>query len=186
MEDLQIIKLFFDRSEEALMQVQSKYGAYCMSIADNVLSDRQDAQECLNDCLMRAWGTIPPQRPSNLKAYLGKIIRNLALDRLERRSAEKRGGGEVPAVLDELSEVVSGGTQPDQALIDKELTGAINEFLGQLDPVRRKVFVRRYWYMDSAADIAKMYGLNHASVRTMLARLRKELAEHLKKEGLDI
>ena len=186
MDDAKIIQLFWDRSQDALTEVQSKYGQYCFSIANNVLSDSLDSEECVNDCLLKAWNSIPPARPDSLKAYLGKIVRNLALDRLTYRNAEKRGGGQVPLVLDELSECVSGNGQPGDAVEASETAAAINRFLEGLDPVKRKVFVRRYWYLDPVADIAKRYGLSTASVKTMLFRLRGELAAYLKKEGIEI
>ena len=186
MDDLQIIQLFWERSQDALEEVQRKYGQYCFSIANNVLSDASDSEECVNDCLLRAWNSIPPARPDSLRAFLGKIVRNLALDRVNYRNAEKRGGGQVPMVLDELSECMGGGEEPEKALEASETAQAINRFLEGLEPMRRKVFVRRYWYLDPVADIAEMYGLKTASVKTMLFRLRGELAAHLKKEGIEI
>ena len=186
MEDAQIVQLFFERSEEALIQTQNKYEGYCRSIAGNVLADEQDALECFNDCLLRAWNSIPPARPDSLRAYLGKITRNLAIDRLQSRNAAKRGGGEALLVLDELAECVSGGTSPEDEIIAKETSAAVNRFLEGLDPLKRKIFVRRYWYMDKTADIAERYGLREAGVRTTLFRLRAELKEHLSKEGIEI
>ena len=186
MDDLQIIQLFWERSQDALEEVQRKYGQYCFSIANNVLSDASDSEECVNDCLLRAWNSIPPARPDSLRAFLGKIVRNLALDRVNYRNAEKRGGGQAAMVLDELSECMGGGEEPEKALEASETAQAINRFLEGLEPMRRKVFVRRYWYLDPVADIAEMYGLKTASVKTMLFRLRGELAAHLKKEGIEI
>ena len=186
MDDLQIIKLFWERSQDALEEVQKKYGQYCFSIANNVLSDASDSEECVNDCLLKAWNSIPPARPDSLRAFLGKIVRNLALDRLDRRNAEKRGGGEIPLVLDELSECVAAPGRPEDALEASETAQAINRCLAELDPVKRKVFVRRYWYLDPVADIADRYGLKTASVKTMLFRLRGEFAAYLEKEGINI
>ena len=186
MDDQRIIQLFWERSQDALEEVQRKYGQYCWSIANNVLSDASDSEECVNDCLLKAWNSIPPARPDSLRAFLGKITRNLALDRLDYKNAEKRGGGQVPMALEELSECTGGGEEPEKALEASETAKAINRFLEGLDPVKRKVFVRRYWYLDPVADIAEMYGLKTASVKTMLFRLRGELAAHLKKEGIKI
>ena len=137
MEDLQIVQLFWDRKEEAITRAEEKYGRYCTSIAANILSDWSDTEECLNDCMLRAWNSIPPARPGSLKAYLGKIIRNLALDRVESASAVKRGGGEVSLTLDELSECVSGGDDPAAAIEGKELSEMISRFLSRQDAVIR-------------------------------------------------
>lgn len=186
MEDAQIVQLFFERSEEAISQAQSKYAGYCRSIAMNVLADEQDALECVNDCLLRTWNSIPPAKPDSLRAYMGRITRNLALDRLSGRNAEKRGGGEVLLVLDELAEVSSAEGSPEDELMAKETTAAINGFLAGLDPLRRKIFVRRYWYMDRISEIAERYGLTQTGVRTTLFRLRGELKKHLAKEGIEI
>ena len=186
MEDLQIVNLFWERSEDAIAAASDKYGRYCRSVAYNVLSDDQDAQECVNDCLLRTWNSIPPARPESLKAYMGKITRNLALDRAERAGAAKRGGGELPLALDELSECIGAGADPGAALEASETAAAINAFLAGLEPLRRKVFVRRYWYMDPVADVAERFGLTVANTKTMLFRIRKDLAAHLRKEGIDI
>ena len=186
MEDLQIVQLFWDRKEEAIIKAEEKYGRYCSSIASNILHDISDTEECLNDCMLRAWNSIPPARPKSLKAYLGKIIRNLALDRAESASAVKRGGGEVPLALDELAECVGGGEDPVSALEGKELSALINAFLKGQDELKRKLFVRRYWYMDTLADAAGRLGLKKSNAKTILFRMRKELAEYLKLEGIEV
>ena len=186
MDDLQIIEGFFSRSEDAVSAALDKYGRYCGAVAGNILSDYSDVEECVNDCMLRAWNSIPPARPASLKAYLGKIARNLALDKAAAASAQKRGGGEYTLALDELAEIVSGGTEPEKALEDGEISAAVNSFLEGLDDTRRKVFVRRYWYLDPVSQIAARFGLKESNVKTMLFRLRKELAQHLEKEGIEI
>ncbi|MBQ9826596.1 MAG: RNA polymerase sigma factor [Firmicutes bacterium] len=186
MDDLQIIEGFFNRSEDAISSALDKYGRYCGAVAGNILSDGLDVEECVNDCMLRAWNSIPPARPASLKAYLGKITRNLALDKAAAASAQKRGGGEYTLALDELSEIVSGGTEPEKAMENGEISKAIDRFLDGLDETRRKVFVRRYWYLDPVSEIADRFGLNESNVKTMLFRLRKDLAGHLKKEGIEI
>ena len=186
MDDLQIIEGFFNRSEDAVSAALDKYGRYCGAVAGNILSDSLDVEECVNDCMLRAWNSIPPARPASLKAYLGKIARNLALDKAAAASAQKRGGGEYTLALDELAEIVSGGTEPQKALENGEISKAIDRFLGDLDETKRKVFVRRYWYLDPVSEIAERFGLNESNVKTMLFRLRKELAKHLEKEGIEI
>ena len=150
MEDLQIVNLFWERSEDAIAAASDKYGRYCRSVAYNVLSDDQDAQECVNDCLLRTWNSIPP------------------------------------LALDELSECIGADADPGAALEASETAAAINTFLAGLEPLKRKVFVRRYWYMDPVADVAERFGLTVANTKTMLFRIRKDLAAHLRKEGIDI
>ena len=186
MEDLQIVQLFWDRKEEAISLAEEKYGRYCASIAANILPDRSDTEEVLNDCMLKAWNSIPPAKPNSLKAYLGKIIRNLALDRIEAASALKRGGGEVPLALDELSECIGGDDDPALQLEGKELSEKINAFLSSLDPEKRKLFVRRYWYMDSLKEAALRLGIKESNAKTILFRTRQELAEFLKGEGIQI
>ena len=186
MDDLQIINGFFNRSEDAISAALDKYGRYCGAVAGNILSNYSDVEECVNDCMLKAWNSIPPARPASLKAYLGKIARNLALDKAEAASAQKRGGGEYTLALDELAEIVSGGTEPEKTLENGELSAAINGFLDGLDETKRRIFVRRYWYLDPVSKIAERFGLKESNVKTMLFRLRKDLAQYLKKEGIEI
>ena len=186
MDDLQIIEGFFNRQEDAIGAALDKYGRYCGTVAGNILADHSGVEECVNDCMLKAWNSIPPARPASLKAYLGKIARNLALDKAAKASAKKRGGGEYTLALDELSEIVSGGTEPEKAVENSELAKAIDRFLGELDETKRKVFVRRYWYLDPVSEIASRLDLKEANVKTMLCRIRKDLAQHLRKEGIEI
>jgi RNA polymerase sigma-70 factor (ECF subfamily) len=183
MEDLQIVNLFWERYEEALRAASEKYGRYCHSVAYNVLSDEMDAQECVNDCLLRTWNSIPPARPESLKAYMGKITRNLALDMAERALAKKRGGGELVLALDELAECIPD--RADEELSAAQLAEAISSFLRTQDEKHRKVFVRRYWYGDSLARIAELYSMNEKTVATYLFRTREKLRVYLRKEGFD-
>ncbi len=186
MEDKDIIALFFERSERAIEQTASKYEAYCNTIAFNILADAEDAEECVQDSYLRLWNTIPPQRPNCLRSFLGKITRNLALDRWDREKALKRGGGELPLALDELAECVAGAEQPEAAFDRASLTAAINAFLAELTPAARQVFVRRYWYLDSVRAIAEKTGGTEGSVKTSLSRSRAALRERLEKEGFSI
>ena len=154
MEDLQIIRLYWDRDEAAIPATAEQYGSYCTAIAGNILENREDAEECVNDAYLAAWNAMPPHRPGHLAAFLGKLVRNLALNRYKRNTAEKRGGGAVTAVLDELSELVSGTDTVEQELERRELVRAINGFLAGLSPKKRSLFVSRYWYTESIAEIA--------------------------------
>ena len=183
MDDSKIIKLFFDRDESALLQTSAKYGAYCSSIAFNVLGNSEDAGECMNDTLLRAWNSIPPQEPASLKAYLGRIARNLALDRYDKMKAEKRGGGQYELALDELSECIA---DTDASLEVSELPQLIDAFLAEQDAEKRKIFVKRYFYMDPVKKIAKDMSMSESNVKTTLFRLRNSLKELLLKEGIEI
>lgn len=183
MEDEKIIELFWMRSEQAISETKAKYTGYCNAVSGNILS-RQDAEECVNDAFMKLWETIPPQRPRSLKAYLSKIVRNLSLDRYEKNTAKKRGGGQSEAVFDEICEFISAGSE--QLADELALRDAINAFLAGLDKQTRIIFVQRYWYFCSIRDIARRLSLKESKVKMTLKRTREKLCEHLKKEGFVI
>ena len=183
-EDQKIIDLYWNRSENAITETAVKYGRYCTSIAYGILKSREDAQECVSDAYLTAWNAIPPRRPADLGTYLGKITRNLSIDRLRTRNRDKRGGGEMPLALEELEEVVVGSDSPENEAIRKELAASMNRFLRKLTVQERYVFVRRYWYLDSLADIAKNTGFSGSKVASMLFRLRGRLKKQLIKEEL--
>lgn len=183
-EDQKIIDLYWNRSENAITETAVKYGRYCTSIAYGILKSREDAQECVSDAYLTAWNAIPPRRPADLGTYLGKITRNLSIDRLRTRNRDKRGGGEMPLALEELEEVVVGSDSPENEAIRKELAASMNRFLRELTVQERYVFVRRYWYLDSLADIAKNTGFSGSKVASMLFRLRGRLKKQLIKEEL--
>ena len=184
MEDQQIVDLYWRRDADAIGETASKYGGYCRTIAQNILSDRQDAEECLNDTWIGAWNAMPPHRPSRLGLFLGKITRNLAWDTVRARTARKRGGGEYTAALEELGECVPPSPGADQAVLDRELEALVNRFLGGL-PVREcNVFLRRYWYVEPLEAIAGRYGLKENTVKTILRRTRGKLRVYLEKEGI--
>lgn len=186
MEDSKIVQLYWDRSPDAISQTAKKYGTYCTSIARNILGNREDAEECVNDTYMNAWNSMPDHRPSVLSAYLGKITRNLAFNRYKRERAEKRGGAEIPLILDELGECVSGKENVEKELAYKELINMINTFLETLPVKKRNIFVCRYWYSDSVADIAKQFGMKENAVSMVLSRLRMRLREYLVERGVEI
>lgn len=186
MEDAKIIELYWDRDERAIPATGKKYGRYCTAIARNILGSHEDAEECVNDTYWSAWNAMPPHRPERLSVFLGKLTRNLAFNRYKSAAAEKRGGGEVPAVLDELSELVSGGESVEEELDRKELVAAINEFLGGLTPQKRSIFLRRYWYTDSIASIAKCCGMGEGAVSMTLNRLRLKLRDYLLERGFSL
>lgn len=186
MQDTEIIELYWARSERAIPATSERYGSYCTVIAWNILRSREDAEECVNDTWLNAWNAMPPHRPSVLSAFLGKLTRNLAIDRYQRNTAEKRGGGEVPAILDELSECVSGSEDVEGSVERQEVLAAINAFLRQLPERNRQLFLCRYWYSDSVANIAERFGMKENAVSKSLGRTRAALREHLKKGGFDL
>lgn len=184
MDDKAIIDLYWERSEKAISETSTKYGAYCYTIAYNILSSREDSQESVNDTYLAAWNTMPPRRPASLSAFLGKMTRCISLDKWKQRSRLKRGGGEVAACLDELEECVSGGASLEDEVIRKETLSRVNRFLEDLPETERKVFLCRYWYADPVADIAQRFGFSQSKVASMLHRTRAKLKNQLAKEGL--
>lgn len=186
MDDAKIVQLYFDRNEQAIPATADKYGNYCKSIANNILGNHQDAEECVNDTYFNTWNTIPPHRPKMLSTFLGKIVRNLSFNRYKHNTAGKRGGGELPAVLDELAGCVSGNDDVEQAYEYKELVKDINDFLSTLPVHKRNIFVCRYWYTDSVADIAARYNMSYAAVSMELTRLRTKFHNYLIGRGYEL
>ena len=184
MEDQQIIALYWERSENAISETARKYGRYCHTVANHILQNEEDASECVNDGYFKAWNAIPPAKPQDLRTYLGKIVRNLALNRWEKQSAEKRGGGVVPQVLEELRTCIPASDPTERILDRMALKQALDQFLATLRPDARKIFLRRYWYFSSVKEIAEEYGMTESKVTVTLCRARQKLAELLKKEGL--
>lgn len=183
MDDSRIVELYWRRSGDAITETSRKYGRYCYAIAYNLLSSPRDAEECVNDTWLNAWNAMPEDRPRLLAPYLGKITRNLALTRWRAGHAEKRGGGELPLVLEELGECASPGDAL-QAVEAAELAEAVNRFLRTLPERECGVFLRRYWFAEPMAEVARRYGMREATVRTSLFRSREKLRRHLEKEGL--
>lgn len=181
MTDEEIIALYFDRSEEAIAATQGKYDGYCRSIIGRILGSPRDVEETVSDTWLKAWLSIPPNRPRDLKLYLAKIGRNLALNRLREGRAARRGEG-ADAVLEELQEVL-GGNSTEELVDAKELQKAVNRFLRHLPERECSIFVRRCFYAESAEDIAARYALRTNTVTVSLHRTRKKLREYLIKEG---
>lgn len=186
MEDSTIIDLYWARQEQALSETERKYGGYCRSIAHNILQNREDSEECVSDTWLHAWNAIPPQRPSVLSAFLGRITRNLSFDRCRRQSAEKRGGGVLPLALDELSECVPAPGRVEQTLEAQELSTAIDRFLRTLPERDCSIFLRRYWYVDTVQTIAERYEINVSTVKSILFRTREKLRRYLSGEGIAV
>ena len=184
MEDSQIIDLYWARLEQAIQETDTKYGGYCRAIAHNILKSMEDSEECVSDTWLRAWNAMPPQRPSVLSAFLGRITRNLSLDRYKAARAEKRGGSSFPAALDELSECVPAPGRVEHALEERELAEAIDRFLRTLPERECSIFLRRYWYVDSVQDIAARYALRENTAKSILFRTREKLRRYLAGEGI--
>jgi len=182
-EDVQIIELYWRRNEQAIAQTRTKYGTYCRTIAGNILHNAEDADECVNDTLLRVWNAIPPQRPTHLRLFLAKIVRNLAFDRYKVRTAQKRGG-ELPQILAELDACLPDRETVEQQVLAGELEAALNRFAGSLPPREGNVFLRRYFFAEPNDIIAKRYGMTANHVAVLLNRTRKKLKIFLEQEGL--
>lgn len=185
MDDLKIVELFFERDEEALKQTEQKYGRYCHYIANNILESENDSEECVNDTYLRVWNAIPPAKPTNLKAFIGTVVRNLALDRYDKKRAKKRSDA-LELVFDELSECIPDGGGDDKLVEEMALKKALNDFLGSLEKNKRIIFMQRYWYLSSVKDIAARAGLSENNVKITLLRLRARFKKYLEKEGIVI
>ena len=186
MEDEKIVELYMSRDESAVRQTQLKYGAALASLAYRVVDDLQTAEECVNDALLCAWNTIPPHDPAGyLYAYLGRITRHIAIDRVRKEDAEKRS-----ALICELSDEICGSLPSSEsagdALEGKELAEEISSFLKGCSKVRRGIFIRRYWYYDTICEISARFGISKSKVKTELFRARQELRSYLEKRGYDI
>ena len=183
MNDSQILELYFRRSEQAITETAARYGAYCHTIAYNILGSAQDSEECVNDTYYTAWNQIPPQRPGCFSAYLGKLTRNLSIDRFRKNHAAKRGGGQLSLAIDELDRTLADPRDPEETVLRSELTETINAFLRTLPDTERRVCICRYFYLDSLPDIARQFGFSTPKVKSMLHRTRNKLKTYLIDHG---
>lgn len=183
MEDKDIIRLYFERSEEAISETALKYSALLSHIAYGILGSREDAEECVNDTYKRAWDSIPPGEPKRLSAFLGKITRNLSLNRYNQLTALKRGGGSREIALEELEECVPAAGDVQREVEDAELAELINGFLDKLSRESRIIFMRRYWYFCTVSEIAEDMHIGESKVKMSLSRTRKKLKQFLEKQG---
>ena len=186
MEDSEIIALYWQRDQAAIQETQRNYGRYLSKIAYGILSNREDGEEVVNDACLKAWGSIPPNRPDSLSAYLGKITRRLAIDVLRTRGREKRMASAYAVSLSELEECVPGGGGVEEHLDLSLLAQAINAYLRTLAPQARNVFVGRYFYMDSLKEVAAYYGMSESKVKSLLYRTRLGLKAYLTQEGFTV
>lgn len=186
MTDDEIIEHYWQRDKSAISETSEQYGAYCYHIANNILHNKEDAEECVNDTWLRAWSSIPPNRPTHLRLFLAKITRNLAFNRQKAKKTAKRGGGEIDAVLNELSECLADSTDAESAFSASELEKSINQFVGALPERDCNIFVRRYFFTEPISAIAARYALKKNNVMVILSRTRQKLREHLKQEGFTV
>ncbi len=185
MDDDKIIDLYWTRSELALSETQMKYGGLCVSIASNILSNREDSEECVNDVYLALWNSIPPKRPERFQAFICRITRNLALKKFEYLTAEKRNKNAVCSI-DELEYCVSGRNGMETEFESKKIETAINTFLWKQDKEKRGVFILRYWYFESIKSISGYMGFSQSKVKSILFNLRRKLRLYLESEGIEI
>ena len=184
MDDTQIVELYWARKESAIEETEAKYGSYCYSIAQNILHNPDDAKESVNDTWLDAWNSMPPHRPSVLSTFLGKLTRRISIDKWRRATAKKRGDGQLPLVLAELEDCISDGKSIEEETERKLLDEVIASFVKSLPETEQKVFLCRYWYMDSVSSIATRFRFSESKVKSMLYRTREKLRVRLEKEGL--
>lgn len=184
MEDSRIVDLFWQRSDRAVTETDRKYGRYCRTVAYNILENREDCEECVNDTYLRAWDSMPDARPVALSAYLAKITRNLAISALRKRNSLRRGGGQTELALDELSEIVPAEQNVEAVIELREMTQLLDTYLSTLPSAERQVFMARYFFMVPVKDIAGKFGFSESKVKSMLSRTRGKLRHFLEEEGL--
>ena len=181
-----IIDLYFNRNEKAVDETAKKYGNYCFTISKNILKNEGDAQECVNDTYLKAWNNIPPTKPSKLRIFLGRITRNLSLDRYKFNRTKKREGSEFELLLTELEECISGDLTVEEEVESNFVVQLINEWLLTQLPINRKIFVRRYWHAESIKDLVNIFQISDSKVKSILFRMRKNLKAHLGEEGVEL
>lgn len=185
MTDQEIVALFWARSETAIEETGKSYGRYCHAIAAGILRDDGEAQEIVNDAYLKAWNSIPPEKPEPFKGFLGRIVRQLSLNRLEYREAQKRGDGQRAVALEELEECLAEREEGDP--LDRiALRDALSAFLRSQPDLARRVFIRRYWYMDPVAEIARAFAISESRVKSLLMRQREKLRKYLSGEGIEV
>ncbi len=182
MEDSKIIALYHQRDESAIAETQIKYGSYCLTIAENILHSKPDSEECVNDTWLKAWNAIPPENPFSLRLYLGRITRNLAFDRFRSQHSKQRGGVNITLALEELSECIPSRETVESQMELRALGECMDRFLSNLSTRDRNIFLCRYYYTYSTAEIATRFGMRENYLRNLLSRLRERLKKHLEKE----
>ena len=179
-----ILGLLFARDEAALQEIQSAYGKLCYKLANDILNNREDSEECVNDMLLKVWKTIPPKHPDSLVAYVITIIRNTAVNRYLAMKTQKRGGNQFETAWEELETTLESGEDLNDTVDLHELTAQIEQFLETLSPQTRRVFLRRYYMSESVSEIAESCGMSVSAVKISLMRTRDKLKKYLREEGL--
>ena len=185
MEDSKIIELFCERSEKAIVELQKKYGSLCTKVANNILNDARDTEECLNDAYLGVWNTIPPQKPNPLLSYVCRIVRNIAIKKYHKNTAKKRNSI-YDAALDELENCFPSSFSVEDEFNAIETARIIDNFLETLDSESRVMFVRRYWYSDSVSNLAETFHTSSHNISVRLSRIREKLKKHLIREGVSL
>ncbi len=183
MEDSKIIELFFDRSEEAITELSNKYGQVCKSVAENILNNQRDSEECINDAFLAVWNTIPPQKPEHFLSYVCRIVHNLAIKKYHANTAQKRNSI-YDVALDEINECFPSAASVEDEIDSIEVSRAIDRFLESMDKQSRILFVRRYYYSDSIEELALLFRTSKHNISVRLSRIRKQLKNYLIKEGV--
>ena len=186
MDDERIIDLYFDRSEDAIKETETKYGRYLYSIAFSILSDEESSRECVNDALLGAWNSIPPAKPQMLQTFLGKIVRNMSLHRWQHDNAKKRGSGQIAEIIEELGDLSDGGAESEKIVDSMALSDCLRDFLRGMNQTERMVFMKRYWRFMSVNEIASDMDLSKGNVRVILHRTREKLRKKLIEEGFEL
>lgn len=183
MTDEEIISLYFERNETAIDITRINYEGYCMTVARNILTSHEDCEECVSDTWFCAWNAIPPKKPLALRIFLGKITRNLSINKYKSNVAIKRGGGETALAVEELEESIPASSTVEVEIDKKELTRAINSFLKSVSDRERDIFIRRYWYVDDIKTISQRWNTSSTNTKMILMRTRKKLKQYLEREG---
>lgn len=186
MDDAQIVQLYWNRDEQAIPITVEKFGSYCTKIAQNIVGNQEDAEECVNDTYLSAWNAMPPHKPSVLSTFLGKITRDIAFNKYKHNTADKRGGCELTVILDELAECISGNDDVEQEYNRNELARTIDSFIETLPRDKRYIFIRRYWYSDSISEIAQQVDMKDGTVSVILNRLRLKFHNYLLERGYEL
>ncbi len=185
MEDEKIISLYWNRDERAIEETDLKYGRLCNYVAENILSNHEDREECMNDTYLAVWNSIPAKRPDRFSVFLCRIVRNLALQKWEYISAAKRNPS-AAASIEELGDCVTGTDSVESEIERKTTENIINRFLWRQKEEKRNVFIRRYWYFDSIETISKNTGFSQSKVKSMLYEMRRKLRKYLESEGIEV
>ncbi len=186
MEDDKIIELMENRDERSIAELSKKYGGICGKVAQNILGDFTEAEQCLIDTYLKVWNSIPPAKPASLPAFVVTIARNLAISQLREKRSAKRGGGAKTLSFDELDDFVSGASSIESKAERNELINAINKFLEKLPRKKQQLFIKRYWGCCSIDELAREFGMTESNVTVTLTRVRKKLKDHLCKRGFEI